>query len=41
MGYVTIFGENEDEEFEKKVTNYEHPWHYNNLFQLFTHLIEI
>ena len=40
FGHVTIFGENEEDEFEQKVTNHDSPWHYNDLFQLFKHLIE-
>ena len=35
MGCVTIFGENEDELFEKNVINYDSPGNYDDLFKLF------
>ena len=39
-GYVTIFGENADEDFEKKITNYDSLGHYDNLVQLWKHFIK-
>ena len=35
---MTIFGENEDEKVDKKITNYDSPEHYDDLFQLLKHL---
>ena len=37
---MTIFGENEDEEFKKKVSNYFSPGNYDDWFQCFKHLIK-
>ena len=35
---MTIFGQNENEVFEKNTTNYGSPGHYNDKFKLFKHL---